>query len=105
VELGGRLAVGDSRETSPLYYAPLGLVTALGIVRYQRSFVSGASLSADFGLGPSHDDQTSVRLVGQADLTWTQDWSRRWRSTLTADYSETPNYRRTGLAFAFGYRF
>jgi tetratricopeptide (TPR) repeat protein len=105
VALGGRLEVGDSRETSPLYYAPIGLVTALGVVRYQRSLVSGASLNAEIGFGPSRDNQTSVRLVGQADVTWTQDWSRRWRSTLTGDYSETPNYRRTGLAFAFGYRF
>jgi peptidoglycan/xylan/chitin deacetylase (PgdA/CDA1 family) len=103
--LGGRLEVGDSREMSPLYYAPIGLVTALGVVRYQRSLVSGASLNAEIGFGPSRDNQTSARLVAQADVTWTQDWSRRWRSTLTGDYSETPNYRRTGLAFAFGYRF
>jgi tetratricopeptide (TPR) repeat protein/peptidoglycan/xylan/chitin deacetylase (PgdA/CDA1 family) len=105
VALGGRLELGDSRETSPLYYAPMGLVTTLGVVRYQRSFVSGASLNAEIGLGPSRDDPTSVRLVGQADVTWTQDWSRRWRSSLTGDYSETPNYRRTGFSFAFGYRF
>jgi hypothetical protein len=105
VALGGRLEVGDSRETSPLYYAPMGLVTALGVVRYQRSLVSGGSLNAGIGLGPSHDNQTSIRLVGQADVTWTQDWSLRWRSTLSGNYSATPNYRRTGLAFAFGYRF
>lgn len=105
VALGGRLEVGDSRETSPLYYAPMGLVTTLGVVRYQRSLVSGGSLSAQIGVGPSRDSQTSVRLVGQADVSWTQDWSRRWRSTLTGDYGETPNYRRTGLSFAFGYRF
>ncbi|HKQ18750.1 MAG TPA: tetratricopeptide repeat protein [Candidatus Eisenbacteria bacterium] len=105
VALGGRLEIGDSEETSPLYYAPIELVTALGVVRYQRSLVSGGSLNAGIGVGPSRDNQTSVRLVGQADVTWTQDWSPRWRSTLTGSYSQTPNYRRTGLGFAFGYRF
>ena len=105
VALGGRLEIGDSHETSPLYYAPMGLVTALGVVRYQRSLVAGATLHAELGLGPSRDHETSARLVGQANLAWTQDWGLRWRSTLTGSYSETPNYRRTGLAFAFGYRF
>jgi tetratricopeptide (TPR) repeat protein len=102
---GGRLEIGDSRETSPLYYAPSGLVTVLGIVRYARSFVSGASLDVEAGIGPSRDDQSSARVVGQARVEWTQDWNRRWRSTLVGDYGETPDYRRTGVSFSFGYRF
>jgi len=103
--VGGRLELGDSRDTSPLYYAPTGLVTALGIVRYQRSFPSGASLDAEAGLGPSRDDVSSSRLVGQGHVSWTQDWHLRWRSIVTAEYQETPNYRRVGVAASFGYRF
>jgi tetratricopeptide (TPR) repeat protein len=105
LSVGGRLDVGDSRETSPLYYAPSGLVTAVGIVRYARSFPSGASLEAEAGIGPSRDSTSSVRAVGQARFAWTQDWGVRWRSALTAEYGETPDYRRTALSFSFGYRF
>jgi tetratricopeptide (TPR) repeat protein/peptidoglycan/xylan/chitin deacetylase (PgdA/CDA1 family) len=105
VAVGGRLEIGDSRETSPLYYAPTGLVTALGIVRYARTFLSGASLDVEAGLGPSRDDQASARLVGQAHVAWTQSWAARWRTTLVGDYGETPDYRRVGLSFSFGYRF
>ncbi|HEX4823058.1 MAG TPA: tetratricopeptide repeat protein [Candidatus Polarisedimenticolaceae bacterium] len=105
ISLGGRFDAGESQTTSPLYYAPSGLVTLLGIARYGRSFPSGAGLEAEAGLGPSRDDTSSVRLVGEARVAWTQDWASRWRSELTAEYSETPNYRRAALTASFGYRF
>jgi len=103
--VGGRVEMGDSRTTSPFYYAPSGLVSLLGVVRFARSFPSGASLDAEAGVGPSRDDVTSERIVGQARIAWTQDWGTRWRSTVAAEYGETPNYRRTGLSLSFGYRF
>ncbi|HVQ35760.1 MAG TPA: tetratricopeptide repeat protein [Candidatus Bathyarchaeia archaeon] len=103
--VGGRVELGDSRTDSPFYYAPSGLVSLLGVVRFARSFPSGASLDAEAGVGPSRDDNTSGRVVGQARIAWTQDWGTRWRSTVAADYGETPDYRRTGLSVSFGYRF
>ena len=64
-----------------------------------------ATIDVDAGAGPSRDANDDMRLVGQARLAWTQDWAARWRSTLTAEYGETPDYRRTALSFSFGYRF
>ena len=103
--VGGRLELGNSRETSPLYYAPTGLVTALGIVRYAHTFQTKASLDVEAGIGPSRDDQGPTRIVGRAHVAWTQNWSDHWRTTLLGDFGETPDYRRVGLAFSFGYRF
>ena len=106
IAIGGRLELGDSHTTSTLYYAPSQLVSLLGIVRYARSFpYSRASIEAQAGLGPSRDSSESARVVGQAQIAWRQDWGIRWRSTLAAEYGETPNYRRTGISFSFGYRF
>ncbi len=105
IAAGGRLEVGDSRQASSLYYAPTGLVTALGLVRYARSFPHGASIEAEAGLGPSRDSQAEARIVGRARVAWTQDWGAQWRSSLSADYGATPNYRRTAISLSFGYRF
>jgi len=105
LSVGGRLDVGDSRNTSPLYYAPTGLVTLLGIARYARSFPGGATVEVDAGIGPSRDDQSSARVVGQAHVRWSEDWGTSWRSTVAAEYGETPDYRRTAVTFSFGYRF
>ena len=105
IAAGGRLDLGDSKTSSPLYYAPEGLVTAIGLIRYARSFPTGASLEAEAGIGPSRDQQSSTRIVGQARLSWVQDWGARWRSTLDAGYGATPNYRRVSIGFSFGYRF
>lgn len=103
--VGARLELGDSREQSSLYYSPSGLATALAIVRYARSFASGANVDAEAGAGPSRDDQAPSRFVGQARLIYTQDWGPRWRTVLTGDYGATPGYRRVVFAFSFGYRF
>src|SRR5262249_11333889 len=105
LSFGGRLDVGDSRHASPLYYAPSGLVTLLGVARYGRAFPSGATLDAEVGAGPSRDDTPGLRLVGEARLAWVQDWGARWRMELGGEYGETPNYRRAALSFSFGYRF
>ena len=105
IAAGGRIEAGDSRTDSPFYYAPSGLVSLLGVVRVARSFPSGATIDAEAGIGPSRDDNTSTRVVGQARIAWTQDWGTRWRSSVAAEYGQTPDYRRTGLSFSFGYRF
>jgi len=105
IAAGGRIEAGDSRIDSPFYYAPSGLVSLLGVVRVARSFPSGATIDAEAGIGPSRDDNTSTRVVGQARIAWTQDWGTRWRSSVAAEYGQTPDYRRTGLSFSFGYRF
>jgi tetratricopeptide (TPR) repeat protein len=106
IGIGGRLELGDSRTTSPLYYAPSQLVSLLGLVRYARSFPSsGTSIEVQAGLGPSRDAANTARVVGQGQLAWRQDWGIRWRTTLTAEYGQTPDYHRTSIALSFGYRF
>ncbi len=105
ISVGGRLELGDSRTTSTLYYAPTGLVSLLAIVRYAHSFPAGTAIEAEAGAGPSRSDTTSTRIIGQAQLAWTQDWGVSWRSRLTAEYGATPDYHRTALGFSFGYRF
>jgi peptidoglycan/xylan/chitin deacetylase (PgdA/CDA1 family)/Tfp pilus assembly protein PilF len=105
LSVGGRLEAGDSRTASPLYYAPAGLITAIGLVRYARAFPGGARLEAEGGIGPSRDERVSSRMVGRARVAWTQDWGLSWRSTVVGEYGETADYRRTTLSLAFGYRF
>jgi tetratricopeptide (TPR) repeat protein len=105
VELGGRLEAGDSREDSTLYYAPQRLLTLLALARTAHSFATGASIDAEVGVGPSRDDRAGSRVVARARVAWTQDWSSRWRTVLTAEYGQTPDYHRTALNASFGYRF
>jgi tetratricopeptide (TPR) repeat protein len=105
VEYGGRFEAANSLFASPFYYAPLGLVTALGLVRYVREFPSGAAIDAELGAGPSRDDVAGLRIVGRVHAGWTQNWSARWRTTLALEYGATPDYHRTTASFSLGYRF
>jgi tetratricopeptide (TPR) repeat protein len=105
VEVGGRLEAGDSRQDSTLYYAPRRLVTLLALARTAHSFATGASIDAEVGVGPSRDDRAGSRVVARARVAWTQDWSSRWRTIVTAEYGQTPDYHRTALNASFGYRF
>jgi tetratricopeptide (TPR) repeat protein/peptidoglycan/xylan/chitin deacetylase (PgdA/CDA1 family) len=105
VEVGGRLEAGDSREESTLYYAPQRLVTLLALARTAHAFATGASIDAEVGVGPSRDDVAGSRVVARARIAWTQDWSARWRTVMTAEYGQTPGYHRTALNASFGYRF
>jgi hypothetical protein len=105
VEVGGRIEAGDSRQDSDLYYAPQRLVTLLALVRTARSFATGASIDAEVGAGPSRDDSSGSRVVARARVAWTQDWSTRWRTVVTAEYGQTPTYHRSAFTASFGYRF
>jgi len=104
-EAGARLELADASFHSTLYYTPEGLVTALALVRAFRSFPSGTSIDAELGVGPSRDAVAGFRFVGRARVAWNQSWTNRIRTTLTAEYGQTPDYHRTTFGFSFDYRF
>jgi hypothetical protein len=104
-EAGARLELADASFRSTLYYTPEGLVTALALVRAFRSFPSGTTIDAELGAGPSRDAVAGSRVVGRARVAWNQNWSSHIRTTLTAEYGQTPDYHRTTFGFSFDYRF
>ena len=104
-EAGARLELADASFHSTLYYTPEGLVTALALVRAFRSFPSGTSIDAELGAGPSRDAVAGFRVVGRARVAWNQNWTSRIRTTITAEYGQTPDYHRTSVGVSFDYRF
>lgn len=104
-EAGARLELADASSRSTLYYTPQGLVTALALVRAARSFPTGTSIDAELGAGPSRDAVAGSRLVGHLRFAWNQNWTRHIRTTVTAEYGQTPDYHRTTLGLSFDYRF
>ena len=105
LQVGGRLEVGDSRVDSDRYYAPEGLISALGIARYARAFAGTSSIEVEAGVGPSRDQRAGERIVGRLRGAWTRDWTSRLRTIVIGEYGQTPDYRRTSLAVTLGYRF
>jgi len=104
-EAGVRLELADASFRSTLYYTPEGLVTALALVRASRAYPTGTSFDAELGAGPSRDAVAGFRIVGRARVAWSQNWSRHLRTSLTAEYGQTPDYHRTSLGVSLDYRF